>query len=240
MLPPTTQTLFPWSDDDLAARVGTAVETYWRTRGNQAGTVGQTFEDARGGKHLDGFLNILSDLARSAGFSGDELRFRTGVELPGYFRPTKKWDLVVVRSGRLCAALELKSQIGPSFGNNFNNRTEEAVGSSSDLWLAYREGRIGFHAPWLGYVFLLEDARGANTPVKVPAAAFPPDPLFLGKSYAERYRILCERMVRERNYTAASLLLAPREPAGTFREAARELSFRQLAHSFYGHLVGCT
>ena len=60
------------------------------------------------------------------------------MELPGFYRPTKKWDLVVVRDGRLCAAIEMKSQVGPSFGNNFNNRTEEAVGSSVDLWRAYQ------------------------------------------------------------------------------------------------------
>jgi len=27
----------------------------------------------------------------------------------------------------LVAAIEAKSQVGPSFGNNFNNRTEEAT-----------------------------------------------------------------------------------------------------------------
>ena len=53
--------------------------------------------------------------------------------LPGYFRPTKLWDLLVINQGRLVAALELKSQIGPSFGNNFNNRTEEALGTAIDF-----------------------------------------------------------------------------------------------------------
>ncbi len=39
----------------------------------------------------------------------------------------KKWDLLVVE-GCLIAAIEFKSQVG-SFGNNYNNRTEEALGS---------------------------------------------------------------------------------------------------------------
>jgi len=43
--------------------------------------------------------------------------------LPGFFRPTKLWDLLVLHEGRLVAALEFKSQVG-SFGNNFNNRDE--------------------------------------------------------------------------------------------------------------------
>jgi hypothetical protein len=57
------------------------------------------------------------------------------VELPGYYRPTKKWDFLVLIDGRLVAVVETKSQVG-SFGNNFNNRTEEAVGSAADLWTA--------------------------------------------------------------------------------------------------------
>lgn len=40
----------------------------------------------------------------------------------------------------MIAAVELKSQVGPSFGNNCNNRTEEAIGTAHDFWTAYREG----------------------------------------------------------------------------------------------------
>ena len=59
------------------------------------------------------------------------------LQLPGFFRPTKEWDLVVVKNGHLIAAIEAKSQVGPSFGNNFNNRTEEAMGSALDIWTAF-------------------------------------------------------------------------------------------------------
>ncbi len=61
------------------------------------------------------------------------------IELPGFFRPTKEWDLLVIKDGKLVVAIEAKSQAGPSFGNNFNNRTEEAMGSALDLWTAFRE-----------------------------------------------------------------------------------------------------
>ena len=63
--------------------------------------------------------------------------------LPGYYRPEKKWDLLVVSNNQLVTAIEFKSQVGPSFGNNFNNRVEEAVGSATDIWTAYREKRFG-------------------------------------------------------------------------------------------------
>jgi hypothetical protein len=39
---------------------------------------------------------------------------------------------VVVHQRNLIAAIELKSQVGPSFSNNFNNRIEEALGSVAE------------------------------------------------------------------------------------------------------------
>ena len=65
------------------------------------------------------------------------------VQLPGWFRAEKQWDLIVKVKDELVAVLELKSQVGPSFGNNFNNRSEEAIGSATDVWVAYREERFG-------------------------------------------------------------------------------------------------
>lgn len=237
---------FPWSEAELQQHVRRAVLHYWVARGSQAtkqqegGTrdAGSRGE-VTGGKHLDEFLALLVEVVRKSGFTDADLRFRTGVELPGYYRPTKKWDLVVIRGGRLCAAIEMKSQVGPSFGNNVNNRSEEAVGSSVDLWLAYREGTVGIHQPWLGYFFFLEEAPGSTRPVSLPKGAFTPDPVFEGTSYADRYRILCERMVRERNYNAAALLLSPRGADGLYTEPQPELSFERFARSLYGHLVGC-
>ena len=56
----------------------------------------------------------------------------------------------MVVDGTLLAAFEFKSQVGPSFGNNFNNRTEEALGSATDLWTAFREGAFQTsQRPWL-------------------------------------------------------------------------------------------
>lgn len=184
-------------------------------------------------------MRLFCDVIRTAGFRDDELRFRAGVELPGFNRPTKKWDVVVVRKDRLCAAIELKSQVGPSFGNNFNNRTEEAVGSSTDLWRAFQEGTLGAHPPWLGYFFFLEQAPGSTRPVSVAKSSFRPDAIFDGTSYADRYRILCQRMVLERNYNAATLLLSPRSLDGTFSEASADLGIGSFLKALYGHLIGC-
>jgi hypothetical protein len=96
------------------------------------------------GKNMDGFIALVSDLVRANGLADARIhRQRAVLTLPGYFRPTKLWDLLVIHRGELIAAIELKSQVGPSFGNNFNNRAEEAIGTAHDLWTAYREGAFG-------------------------------------------------------------------------------------------------
>src|SRR5207302_3167280 len=143
------------------------------------------------------------DILIATGLNKLDIKTRTALEIPGYYRPEKMWDLLVVSGGRLLLAVELKSQVGPSFGNNFNNRTEEAIGNAEDVWTAYREGRFGKHqAPFLGYFFLLEDCTKVHTPVRNSEPYFKVDPVFKGASYAKRYGVLCERLMLERKYSA--------------------------------------
>ena len=237
---------FPWSAEQFDQSVREAVKTYWSGRRGQsksqkkrgvrdAGTRGEV----TGGQHLNAVLRLLVEIARVAGFSNDEIRLNTAIELPGFFRPQKRWDMVVVRADRLCAALELKSQVG-SFGNNFNNRSEEAIGNATDFWTAFREGRMGTFAPWLGYFFFLEDTAKSTRPVGLKKSIFPPFEIFEGTSYAQRYAILCERLVLERKYTRTALLMAPRGRAGDYSTPQNsEFSFHWFAKSLHSHLVGC-
>jgi len=92
-----------------------------------------------GGAQMDGFISLFKKLITSAGIPANCVFSNKSLELPGFFRPTKAWDLLVIKNHHLIAAVEAKSQVGPSFGNNFNNRTEEAMGTALDLWTAYRE-----------------------------------------------------------------------------------------------------
>ena len=149
---------------DIDAHISKAIRHFWQTRARQAkkqGTVtGQRDAGQRtavtGGKHLDGFVKLCHSLLIDAGVKNTDVFWQESLEIPGYFRPEKKWDLLAVSDGQLVAAIEFKAQVGPSFGNNFNNRTEEALGNATDLWAAYREGAFKPSArPWLGYVFLL-------------------------------------------------------------------------------------
>src|SRR5574340_494231 len=107
-----------------------------------------------GGKNMDGFMALVTNLVRANGLGHAQIHQKRAVlTLPGYFRPTKLWDLLVIHKGELIAAIELKSQVGPSFGNNFNNRTEEAIGTAHDLWTAIRESALGDQPrPFLGWL----------------------------------------------------------------------------------------
>ena len=161
------------------------------------------------------------------------------MQLPGYFRATKKWDLLVVSRQQLVVALEFKS-IASSYGNNLNNRTEEALGNATDVWTAYREGRFGTEPrPLLGYLFLLRDDPKVLRPVANQEPHFAVDPAFIGASYARRAEILCRRLVLERLYDTACLLLGTNEETTRITEPAADLTFRRFVATLRGHVITC-
>lgn len=221
---------------------------FWRTRSRQAeaqgARSGNRDRGARsavtGGAHLDGFAELVRKLIVDAGVSDTAVHRRTQVELPSYYRAEKKWDLVVVVDGRLFATVEFKAQVGPSFGNNYNNRTEEALGNATDYWAAYREGAFrGSPKPWLGYLMPLEDATGSTRSVSVSEPHFPVFDEFREASYAKRYEILLTKMVRERLYDAACLILSPSDAGrnGSFSEPCAELTFTNFAESLVARAI---
>ncbi len=138
---------------DYERKAREAVMAFWgnRTKARQkqieAGVVDQGERaGVTGGMNMDGFTAVVIDLVKANGLDQAQVHQRRALlTLPGYFRPTKLWDLLIIHQGRLIAAIELKSQVGPSFGNNFNNRTEEAIGTAHDFWTAYREDAFGKH-----------------------------------------------------------------------------------------------
>lgn len=201
-----------------------AIRRYWIVR--KESTV-------RGGKQLDALAELVAQIFVDEGFSEDSIQQGTSLELPGYYRPEKKWDLLVVHEGTLAAAIEFKSQVG-SFGKNFNNRAEEAVGSATDVWTAYREGRFGDVRPWLGYLFLLEDAPESSKPIGAREPFFRIDEAFRGASYKERYEVFCRRLVRERLYDAACFVTSSEDPKSAIEEPASDLSFARFAAEIRG------
>lgn len=228
------------------AQVRAAVKQFWLTRDHQSSKQRQSRRQdhgartaVTGGAQMNGFADLLASTAIEAGVPEESIFLSKALELPGYFRPTKLWDLLIVHEQRLLAALELKSQVGPSFGNNFNNRTEEAMGSALDLWTAFREGAFQTSpAPWMGYLFLLEDCPASRRAVTVREPHFDVFPEFHGASYARRYELFCKKLLRERHYTSAALILSDRSAGttGDWSEPSEDLTVRGLLKSLETHL----
>lgn len=230
---------------EINLRVRQAIQQFWLTRASQARRQGAStgIKDAgtrasvTAGAQMNGFITLFREALLSAGISEAHVFHKRLMELPGWYRPQKKWDLLVVAEGQLSVAIELKSQVG-SFGNNFNNRTEEAIGSAADIWAAYREGAFKpSQRPWLGYLMLLEEAPESLSPVKVKQPHFKVFPEFNEASYAKRYELLLTKLVRERLYDSACLLLSSRTSieTGEYREPSSELSFYALLRSLVAH-----
>lgn len=234
--------------DDLRKRVAKAVQYFWKTRERQAANQGQGTgrRDAglrtavTGGKHLGGFIELCRDLLVEAGLPEADVYWNRRLELPGYYRAEKSWDLLAVVDGHLLAIVEFKAQVGPSFGNNFNNRTEEALGNATDLWAAYREGAFKpSQRPWLGYLFILEECPRSLAPVHTKEPHFSVFPEFRDASYAKRYEILLTKLLRERLYDGACLLLSTKRGGlrGDYRQPNDELTFEAFASSFTAHAI---
>ena len=224
-----------------------AVQVFWNTReqarrkqiksgkadqGERAGVTA--------GKNMDGFIALVTHVVRANGLALANIHLKRRVlTLPGYFRPTKLWDVLVINRGRLIAALEFKSQVGPSFGNNFNNRTEEALGTAHDLWTAYREGAFGEQPrPFVGWLILVEDTEGSRSPIRDVSPHFPIFREFKGASYATRYSILCRKLMQEQLYTAAAVLTSPRSASttGDYSELSELTGLRTYISELAGHV----
>jgi hypothetical protein len=244
---------------DIDRRLQKAVQSYWDARSSnkekqiQGGKIDAgTRGEVTGGSQMGALEVLVADILCDAGLERLDIRTRTALELPGYFRGTKKWDLIVVSEGQLVLAMEFKSQAGKSIGNNVNNRSEEAVGSAKDIWIAYREGRFGKSpTPFLGYLFLLEDRDNVKAPVANKEPYFPVDAVFRGEikkdikgvktyqgvSYSKRYELLCRRLVLERLYSSACFIMATNEKDTKIIQPAEDLNFKRFEAALRGHAL---
>ena len=97
---------------DYQTRAREAIRAFWGTReaarqkqikggkadqGERAGVTA--------GKNMDGFLALVKEIVRRNGLENADICLKRQVlTLPGYFRPTKLWDMLVLNRKRLVAA----------------------------------------------------------------------------------------------------------------------------------------
>ena len=224
--------------DNYQKNIEKAVKSFWKTKQQLRKSDDKSNRGAVvAGHQMDGFVDLLKTVAVDAGVK-ESCIFTKNNYLPGYFRSSKDWDMVIISpSNKLIAAIELKSQVG-SYGNNFNNRAEEAIGSAVDIWTAFRENQFPEQqAPWIGYIMLVGKDMHSTRPVKNNESHYPVLPEFDAASYIDRYGILCQKLVRERHYSSVALLWT--SDKADYGDVSSDISLTAFLSSFSGFLKGC-
>lgn len=159
----------------------------------------------RSGRHIAPIAMKIAEDMVDVGYNKDSVYLDdTNVTLPGWFRPSKKWDITAFEGDILVAAIELKS-INGSFGKNANNRAEEALGSAYDVEYAVRNHLLEPNdlPPNFGYVLIMRKTPESSRPSRINARSrYEFDGEFEDSSYIERFSLLGKRLLRERIYQA--------------------------------------
>lgn len=194
------------------------------------------------GKHLNVVAEALREDLIYAGYAPDDVYYENKcLTLPGWFRPTKDWDLMAFDGNDLLATVELKS-INSSFGNNCNNRSEESLGSAVDAAHAIKNELIPFQVapPVVGYVMVVKLCEDSTKPGKArKKSVYPIDEVFNGASYLKRLVVLCRRLLSERLYQAvwivgvdpvAGKVIEP-DPSLTYEKFVETLAAQYRIHN---------
>lgn len=218
--------------------VKAAVKSFWEIKQKQLSASNESSNRGAvvGGKQLDAFADLLRTIAIEQGVP-EACIYTKQAYLPGYFRSSKDWDfLIIAPNKKLIAAIELKSQIG-SYGNNLNNRAEEAIGSAVDLWTAFRENQFPDQtAPWIGYLTIVGKDEKSTCAISNNEPHYSVLPEFKNASYLDRYRILCQKLILERHYSMAALICT--SGPDHFEDISTDTSVEIFIRSFIGHIVG--
>lgn len=202
-------------------RVLAAVRYWFEQKESQLAAVtqtgrsqGGTRDAVVGGKHLDGLNTLVVDQLDRLGVPGLSYLTNMRATLPGYYRASKSWDLLVMRDDEPILAVEYKSMKG-SEGKNLNNRIDEVLGVGEDLRAAQEHGLVPAGLK-RAYVFIMESTPEVLKPVGFRGSVGELDPAFLNGNYLQRMAILCSRIREAGLYDMAWAIAAVRDPIGFY------------------------
>ncbi len=244
-------------NDDQRINVHDALLAFWTdkdeqiTRQRESGRLDAGMRGAAtGGGHLNRIAEVIARECCDSGVDERLIWYRrtksggknpAGTDkrltLPGFYRPSKSWDLVIYNTAdEPVAALEFKSQAG-SFGNNANNRVEEAIGNSVDLNDAIDAGVIKTPI-WTGFAFVIEDcAQSHKTSAGREPSLLQSDPIFTHWTYMDRVRIACQRLVERGRYNSTWAVATRRPPEFDWHELDSDVSgYAQFMRGLLEHL----
>ena len=204
-----------WGNDEEIQNV---IDAFWTRRNNledQHKVSGVQGGAARSGAHMSAIQDYVRGLFVDAGLDV-ECVLDGSPSLPGFFRRSKSWDVVVTYKNVLVAAVELKSQVG-AVGNNANNRIEEAIGNAFDVSAVQKNNQsLGGVPPWLGFVMVLEETAKTGQELRPSSTVFPIDAEFQRVTYSRQYQIALSRFVSEGLYDAAWFVTTSMKPDGSY------------------------
>ena len=223
---------------DYSDQFAAAIKDYWNVKASQkaASSSEGKSKDVRGGKHMDGFERLIRTVVEDAGIKLDPQPEKK-IYLPGYYRETKSWDVVMQYKGHVLAIVEAKSQ-GSSLANNFNNRVEEAIGQAADVWKAHERGYlVSGMRPWVGYLMIVNETKKTTEPKNLSKGKTIPtgmvvDERFDGMSFAERYAEAFGRLDQERLLDATCVAITKDENSYSYPN--EWLSFNGFAAQLWG------
>ena len=228
---------------DYEEAFAAAIQDFWMIKNDQQAAAnlagrsdGGTSGSVRAGKHMSPFELLIRQVVEDAGIEPDPAPSDT-LYLPGFYRETKSWDVVLQYQGHALAIVEAKSQ-GSSLANNFNNRVEEAIGQAADVWKSHERGLlISGLRPWVGYLMIVEETTKTTDPKhllggKAVPAGMKVDPLFDGMSYAERYATAFKRLDQERMLDATCVAIT--SGPESYEYPNEWLSFNGFAAQLWG------
>lgn len=186
---------------------------------------------------LEGFQALVSRLLADNDLPDARVHTHHELKLPGFFMPTRKWDMVVMHEGRLVAALRIKARTARSLEKGLVAMIEEAISTGTEMDTLSRKQAFGPGLrPWFGWLVLLEDSPAITQPLPATETFFRILDEYRDSSQAGRCERILRDLERHRHFDACSLLLCneERKQSGDYREPARDLGIKR----FLAHLAG--
>ena len=106
---------------DYERKAREAVQAFWTNRKAARQRQIESGKDDQGerggvtaGKNMDGFIALVLDIVCANGLAHADIHQKRSVlTLPGFFRPTKQWDLLVASQGNWSQLSNLKAKSDP-------------------------------------------------------------------------------------------------------------------------------
>ena len=131
---------------------------------------------------------------------------------------TKDQQLAVARTIRSTAEGSSKAVRGGGHFNPLVNLISrfftdagyplESVGAKGSSIVLPSYFRTGPEKPWLGYLFLMDDAEGSRRPTNPQKGPFPAEEVWYGRSYQDRFEVTGRRLLDEGFYDAVCYLVS--------------------------------